>query len=307
MDPSLSIVIPTIGRTVLDKTIASVFEQSVMPDEIIVWDNSGTGAAKQNSEYASCSSIKWKSANERKSIIDSWNTAVGYCSCTFVYILGDDDILLPDFVKTCKKLLAEGSRLIHVENQFINADGTILNSNDSPKRICKMTYPEFLKLYSVSNELNIFLGSLVFPLESFQKIGGFKNIIHNGLAMDVLFNIEMLHQIKNITVVSSPLWQYRILVSGWCGAVKNPDDIPKIASEYLEYRKKVSVFFANEPAVVFRNFNRRRVTSQIVGVCYQASPWKTFLLICSSLFSFREKLTMMRDIFYMVRHQHFKS
>lgn len=299
---TLSIVIPTIGRKALEKTIGSVLAQSVMPDEIIVWDNSGTGAAQKDSVYAAHPAVKWQLAGSRKMIVDSWNTAVGFCSCDFVFILGDDDILLPDFVKTGKAVLQKGAKLVHVENQVIDAEDNIRDPNDRRSGLREMSHAEYLTCYSTGNEINIYLSSLIFPRETFHKIGGFKDFVHNGLAMDVLFNIELLHEIGNITVIFTPLWQYRTFISDWCGAVRDPENIPVIAREYLTFRDQAETFFTGDLKPVFRAFNRKRITSQIVGVCYPASPWKTLKLIFSPMFSLYEKITMLRDFFYMLRH-----
>ncbi|MBQ9770993.1 MAG: glycosyltransferase, partial [Lentisphaeria bacterium] len=56
----LSIVIPTIGRQILDKTIESALVQTLPPYELVVWDNSGTGSAKTSSKYAEDPRIRWE-------------------------------------------------------------------------------------------------------------------------------------------------------------------------------------------------------------------------------------------------------
>ena len=50
-EKKLSIVIPTIGRTILDQTIESALKQNVLPYEIVIWDNSGDGRAFKQSKY----------------------------------------------------------------------------------------------------------------------------------------------------------------------------------------------------------------------------------------------------------------
>ncbi len=300
--PSLSIVIPTIGRNVLDQTIESVLNQSELPDEIAIWDNSGSNIVQVQSKYRNNDKIHWFSADVQIPIIDSWNSAVRHTSGEFVYILGDDDLLLPDFVKKVKHELNNDAQLIHVENIFIDEAGNTLNDNKHALEFERISKNKFIKTYSTNNDINIFLSSLVFPRKAFEEIGAFKNIVSNGLAMDVLFNIEILNKCENISMFYSPLWKYRTAVSDWCGAVKSPQTIPFIAKEYLMYRDYVSKFFTGELKNIFSLFCKRRITSQIIGVCYPASAWKTFCLIFDNYFTFREKISMLRDIFYMFRH-----
>lgn len=302
-NPSFSIVIPTIGRNVLDETIESILCQNELPDEIVVWDNSGNNTAQKRSAYHDHNKIKWFSAKKQIPIIDSWNTAVKCTSGEFVYILGDDDLLLPDFVKKIKEELSLSAQLIHVENIFIDENGNTICKNKSNLSFSRISKNEFLEIFSTSNDINIFLSSLIFPRQIFEEIGGFKNIISNGLAMDVLFNIELLDKCNRISIFDEPMWKYRTFVSDWCGAIKEPNKIYNTAKEYLSYRSYVSQFFDGELKKIFPLFCKRRITSQIIGVCYPASKWKTFLLILKNWFTIKEKISMLRDIFYMLRHR----
>ena len=299
---TLSIVIPTIGRNVLDQTIESVLNQSELPDEIVVWDNSGNCIAQKKSNFSKNDKIRWCSSKEQIPIIDSWNAAVRCTSGEFVYILGDDDLLIPGFVKKIKEELAQSVQLIHVENIFIDENGNTINENRNHLSSSRISKNEFLEIFSKSNDINIFLSSLIFPRQVFEEIGGFKDIVSNGLAMDVLFNIELLDKCESISIFHEPMWKYRTFVSDWCGAVKNPSQIPIIANAYLEYRNYVSRYFSGELKNIFPLFCKRRITSQIIGVCYPTNAWKTFLLIFKHEFSLKEKISMLRDVFYMFRH-----
>ena len=135
MHKNLSIVIPTIGRTILDKIIESVLKQSVLPYEIIIWDNSGDCIAFKQSKYKNATELKWCFSKYKKEIISSWNSAVECTSGEYIYILGDDDLLLPNFVEKVMQKLNEGSDLIHTTTQFIDSNNTIIQNEQTGLQI----------------------------------------------------------------------------------------------------------------------------------------------------------------------------
>ena len=303
-NPSFSIVIPTIGRQALDKTISSILDQSELPDEIVIWDNSGNASAMSCTRYARHPLIRWSIAKKQLNICDSWNHAAASAEGDFIYILGDDDMLLPEAVFQIKKALNSGAKLIHLENQFIDSnDDPLSQLPENPGDISEISGKDFIAEYCRSNRYNIFLSSLVFPKDAFNKIGGFKSIISNGLAMDVLFNIEMLSVIEKIHVIPEPLWQYRTAVSDWCGAVKRAEDVPHFINQYLAYMEYSAKYFSGTLAASYNDFCRRRVISQMIGVCYPASPWRSAAAIFHRGIPLMERMHILRDIFYMMRHR----
>ena len=167
---------------------------------------------------------------------------------------------------------------------------------------CCISQKEFIKKYALTNELNIFLSSLIFSRKSFEDIGGFKDIVQNGLAMDVLFNIEILNECGEITILYEPLWQYRTFVSDWCGAITDSNKIFTVANEYINYRSYIFQFFKDDLLELYPYFCRKRIHSQIIGVCFYASKLKTCSLILKKWFSLKDKIFMLRDIIYMFRH-----
>ena len=300
--PTLSIVIPTIGRNVLDNTIESVLQQSQLPDEFLIWDNSGDGSAKKKSKYTNHPAIKWFIAEYRKPIVDSWNTAVDLSTGDFIYILGDDDLLFPDFVEKVRDELALGTRLIHAEE-------ILIDSNDTPlleQPLCNvekemLSSEEFVKRYSEGRYI-IFLGSLVFPRKEFNLINKFKSFTMNALSMDTLLNIELLSEITNITVISPPIWKYRIESANWSGKLKNSSDIQLLLQQHLEYRDYVIKYFSGHLSKYWKTFYRRWIVSSMTKVCYHTSRWRTILLIFHKHVQFKERLYILRDIFYLLRH-----
>ena len=300
---TLSIVIPTIGRSVLDLTIESVLKQSTAPWELVVWDNSGTQAAQKNSKYASHPQVKWYTSSERLPITLSWNRAVSLTSGEYVYLLGDDDLLLPDFVQNVSEELNNGAELVHVKCRMINEQG-----GDAvypvPFSLPGGVYDaERFMAGVIRNEVLIFLSALVFPRSGFDKSGGFRDIVMNGLAMDVLFNIELVAGYGSITVIDNPVWLYRSMVSDWCGAVKSASDVWRLGSCYRKYRDYVKKIFDYSFPALWRAFHRKMVIQQMVVLVYGTSAFRTFMLSLQRNWSLSERYYILRDCFYLFRRR----
>ena len=300
---TLSIVIPTIGRSVLDLSIESVLKQSVAPYEIIVWDNSGTGKAQKESMYALHPQVKWYKSYERIPITSSWNTAVSLTSGEYVYILGDDDLMLPDFVRQVSAELNNGAELIHVKCRMINEYGEEV-AYPVPFSLPGGVYcTERFIAGVIGNEVLIFLSALVFARSQFEKVGGFRDIVINGLAMDVLFNIEVTAALGSITVIDNPLWLYRSMVSDWCGAVKKKSDIGKLACCYQQYSSYVRKIFDKKFPGLWIAFHRKMLIQQMVVLAYNTSPLRTFMISLLKNWSISERYYILRDWLYLFRHR----
>lgn len=302
MNKSLTVIIPTIGRSVLDLTIESVLEQSLQPEELLLWDNSGDGSAKKNSKYANDSRIRWEASSERLPIIDSWNRAVDLARCDYVYILGDDDFLLPGFIAEIKTKLKNGAELINLPVQLIDMEGNPLKLKKTylPER--ELTAAEYIKGYT-DRKIDIFLGSLVFPKEVFYSINRFKSITSNAIAMDSLFHIEMACKSGKILVLGHPVWKYRTAVSDWAGRLKRKEDVPLFIDQMMQCRDYIRTFFTGELEPVWNLYYRRWLISPLVLVCYASDPAAALKLIFRKGFTMIERISIMRDIFYLIRHK----
>jgi len=102
MTNTLTIAIPAFERTeFLRAAIDSVLAQSVPADEVIVVDNGSShgGIADIVAEYKGVSYFR----NERNiGMFANWNRCLALASSDYAFILGDDDLLDPEFVTTIK-------------------------------------------------------------------------------------------------------------------------------------------------------------------------------------------------------------
>lgn len=148
---TLSIVIPTIGRKLLEDTLESVLEkQTVPPDEVIVFDNSGTGKVQSASRFSHHPLITWKVSRERKSITDSWNTAVSFVTKEYVHICGDDDLLYPDFVEKVKEKLKSDPGMVYCEPESMDAEENHI-TRPAPLLKKKMLYRQRILGFNLFN------------------------------------------------------------------------------------------------------------------------------------------------------------
>ena len=297
----LTVIIPTIGRTVLDQTIESVLNQSEMPDELLVWDNSGDGSARGSSKYSNDPRVRWEVSGERLPVIRSWNTAVDLAHGNYIYILGDDDFLLPEFISDVKKCLQKGVDLINVPVELMDMDGNLLNIKKKyvPER--ELSAAEYIKEYS-DRKIDIYLGSLVFSKKQFCSIGKFKDIVSNAVAMDTLFNIEMAVKCGKIAVMGRPFWRYRTAVSDWCGRLKGKDEVLIFIEEMMKFRDCIRKYFTDDLAPLWDCYYRHWLISPLIGICYASSPSAAFKLLFRPGFSCAERLSILRDLFYCIRH-----
>lgn len=302
-DKKLSIVIPTIGRTLLDKTIESVLAQDVLPYEIVVWDNSGDGTAYKQSKYKDTPNIKWNLSENKKDIISSWNCAVECTSGEYVYILGDDDLLLPGFIEKVLTELNNGAELIHTTAQIIDSDDKIIEEEKTnllqPQ---EMTISDFINKF-LNKGGRIYLGSIVFPKASYEKTGRFKDLILNALCMDILFNFEMLMLHKKITILAVPVWQYRSFVSDWSGTLKNKQEALLLINQCLRLRDYIKNSSLTEDAECLRFFVRNIIFSSMVRLVYLFDPRCSLQLLFHKNLNLKEKYYILRDLFYLIRHK----
>ena len=299
---TLSIIIPTIGRCVLDKTIESVLNQSVMPYEIVIWDNSGERLAYNQSKYKDDPRLKWRMSDEKKDIITSWICAVECAAGEYVYLLGDDDLLLPGFVDKVLQKLNNGAELIHVPAQMIDPEDNIVDAEKIGfQNDCEISESEFYTHY-LNEDFNIFLGSIVFSRIGYEKIGRYKNIVMYGLYMDILFNFEMIHLYGKITVLSQPVWQYRTFVSDWSGKLKSKDEIPELINQYFALLKYLKKMETAQNKIYLRKYERKNIFCTISATLYKYEKWQAWKLIFYKDFTLVERYYVLRDLFYLMRH-----
>src|SRR5262249_35176714 len=94
--PKFSIVIPTRERaTTLFHTLRTCLEQRFDRYEVIVSDNAGSPPTRAAVESFSSPRLRYLRTPRLLSMSSNWDFAVGHAEGDFIFVLGDDDALLP--------------------------------------------------------------------------------------------------------------------------------------------------------------------------------------------------------------------
>src|SRR6476659_5293670 len=101
--PLLSVVIPTRNRLFyLRHAVQSALDQACDELEIIVADNA-TNDGTQEYLASLGSAIKFTRSEAPLSMTDNWHRARELVTGEWITVIGDDDCLMPDYVKGSKK------------------------------------------------------------------------------------------------------------------------------------------------------------------------------------------------------------
>lgn len=107
MKPKFSILIPTRERhDTLHFSILSVIEQSFSDFELIISDNLSSPPTKACVEKFNDSRIKYYRTPDRLAMSDNWEFGLGKCSGDYVFVLGDDDALIPNALNEAASIIA---------------------------------------------------------------------------------------------------------------------------------------------------------------------------------------------------------
>ncbi|WP_190650155.1 glycosyltransferase [Sphaerospermopsis sp. FACHB-1094] len=108
--PLFSIVIPTRERhQTLFYSIQSVLEQSYSNFELIIMDNCSSEETYNAVHHFNDSRIKYFRSDTRLWIWDNWELGISKANGDYIFVLGDDDGLVPDGIEYAYKLLQEFS------------------------------------------------------------------------------------------------------------------------------------------------------------------------------------------------------
>lgn len=107
LQSSLSVVVPIIKDRWLRGLLQCLSKQTVLPNEILVIDNSGTNVGEKTCKTFSDLPIRYLPQSQNLGVNGSWNLGVIECQTDFVSIL-NDDILIPDeFVESMLQVFNE--------------------------------------------------------------------------------------------------------------------------------------------------------------------------------------------------------
>jgi glycosyltransferase involved in cell wall biosynthesis len=112
-DLLFSIIIPTRQRhDTLKFAIQSVVNQTFQNFEVIVADNFSTSETEEVAKSFSDDRIKYHRASYSLSMADNWELGLSKTTGDYIFILGDDDALMPDALEIASQLINRDNYLI---------------------------------------------------------------------------------------------------------------------------------------------------------------------------------------------------
>lgn len=227
----LSVVIPTIGReNYLDLAIASLLNQSISFDEIVIFDNSKKQTLEEVSKFYKNLNIKFIKSGLQLDPINSWNNAVKNTTNEYVVILGDDDVALPNFSASIRSAL-EKSDVVIARANTIDEKGSGFFNLPYPEQ-ATLTYEEFFK-ERVKGGCSLSVPGIAFNKRLFYRVNGFIDSGIEGLAYsDELLLFSMTYITNRISLTKEVCWCYRIH-AGQLAGVKKINNVIETSSQYL--------------------------------------------------------------------------
>ena len=206
----ISVSIPTYGRKeLLKRTLESVFNQTVAPDEIVIVDDRSPGDT-----WDYIKTLKGVKAYQNKKnlkSIQNYNETFKWAKSEFVVSLASDDLLLSNFIEVWKERIAKAPDDVMA---FFSA-GYLVDGEDKVKGIVK-PFPEN-RLFKSPNTIRDFWdnfyfyiglsGWTVYKKEIFDKIGYFSEkywmACENEMTMKIITRFPVYY-------CATPLFAYRI-------------------------------------------------------------------------------------------------
>lgn len=172
----IDVVIPVRnGMPYLKQTLESVLKQKILPNRIVVVNNSSTDGTKVFLKAFSRDNPMIEVINAPKSLETmalSWNFAVSQIGGDWYLLLAADDLLHPNFIRKALKVIPEcNAGAIAFRSEVINQNGKLIRAK---LRIGK---PNLLveKAMILDNLVNsaVFMSSTLIRREKWEKAGKF--------------------------------------------------------------------------------------------------------------------------------------
>ena len=119
--PSASVVIPTYNRPEdLEKCLASILQQTVLPDEVLVIDDGALDAVPLRGELDAAGVALVYFRKETPGLTESRNMGVELASCEVLLFLDDDTELFPDYLEQMLRPYADDPDVMGVGALIVN-------------------------------------------------------------------------------------------------------------------------------------------------------------------------------------------
>lgn len=194
MDSVCVLIATKDRRPLLDKALQSVLKQSVLPNEIIIVND---GSADDTAEYLKKMSslhsiIKFFNFSECRGVNFARNYGLRQTKASWVVILDDDDILVPEAVFLVKQNIQEipDNYYLFYFNTLIKKDGQELNGGfkfNNNQKYYDPSYEDVMTKFGLSGDCKVVLRRSLFDDSKYffpESVNGFESVTFRLIAKD---------------------------------------------------------------------------------------------------------------------------
>jgi glycosyltransferase involved in cell wall biosynthesis len=134
MTPLVTIAIPTFSRLhYLKEAVASALAQTYTNIEILIGDDGDDPAIREwaGQQEKLSSKVRYQRNTHNLGLAGNWNAVVEGARGEYVIIIGDDDRLLPEFVRVCMEAVLPDGTLVFCNQHLIDENGCRLEQDTS--------------------------------------------------------------------------------------------------------------------------------------------------------------------------------
>lgn len=291
-DVSISVIIPAYnGEQFIERTLDSVFSQSVLPDELIIVDDGSSDKTVEKIERyfdAHAEYIK------RKRLIKQKNEGAGAARNkgivnshgNWIAFMDSDDIWDKDKIKyTCQAIVE------HPEAMMISHDMYVVTNGNYEKK----QYAALHQRYSSNSTLFVQLyhgGFLPTPCvtikkDLLEKVGMFDASLRSCQDYDLWLKCSLeMDKHENLYIIDKPLYMYIVRKGSISYDFKKRYECGMIVKK--RYQKYLLDYMEKEEA---RRYTRRCMNIFVLGETYSALKKRKLLSACRLLAQYMKDFT----------------
>jgi hypothetical protein len=185
----LTIAIPTVRYDPrLDQTVESILNILHGRPQLVININSPTEDFTA-SRYWRDARVRWERNDTKLPLPQSWNSAVRRANTPWVYLVSDDDIVLPNFLNDCDLSTADERDVFVIGNDTVNELGRTIQTTCVAK-LETMSQSAALARH-FNKGFHHHASMMVFPRALFEEIGGFPDTGYpTGHYTDIIFHLR---------------------------------------------------------------------------------------------------------------------
>lgn len=207
----ITVAIPTYRRPLdVQEAIKSALNQTLLPCEILVHDNSENDESERVVKAIHSDLIKYRRHPDNLGQTGNWNSLLWAAKGDYVKFLNDDDLLEADCLEVMAKSLARPFGIVTcratyfspeepekaIRQDYASCNGR--NFSIPPGQVTELWLDDLLPLRTPSHSL--------YSARTAQQIGGFGN--DYPYARDVFFGLRLAQQAGALFVDEKPLVRY---------------------------------------------------------------------------------------------------